>query len=319
MRTIAVAILLWAGAASAQTLDQDRAAILAMAGDFKVTFDFRETIALAEGYDVKEPYTTDGFEMVRVIEDTGTFISLQHILVPDSPVPVVVKHWRQDWVFEPTDVLVFEGGNAWTQRAVPEDQRNGTWKQLVYQVDDSPRYGAVARWEHSDGISTWSPDAEWRPLPRRDATKRDDYHAVDAINRHVITPAGWVHEQHNTKVALDGAPQAIAREIGVNRYDRIEGHDFSAGEAYWAATAAYWAGVREAWASLEAGRSFGISLVGEPEPLYQQILGLADMVREGEMETAEAVSEAEAIIAETTMAPPAPLLDRLSGNFEVQF
>ena len=322
MKAIFTALLVLAGISSAQAdpkFEADRGAILAMAGDFKVSFDFRETIGLAEGYTLKEPHLTDGYEMVRVLEDRGDFISLQHILVADGPVAIPIKHWRQDWQYEPSEVLVFKGGNAWAQRAVFEDEQKGAWKQVVYQVDDSPRYGAVARWEHDAGVSSWSPDAEWRPLPRRDATKRDDYHTIDAINRHVITPEGWVHEQHNTKIALGDTPQAIAREIGVNRYDRIEGHDFTAGENYWTATADYWAGVRAVWSDLEAKGEFSITLVGEPEPLYQQLLGLADMVREGEMDTAEAISEANAIIADTTMSPVVPLDDRLAGNFEVQF
>ena len=37
------------------TFEQDREAILAMAGDYKVTFDFRETVPLTEGYTLKDP------------------------------------------------------------------------------------------------------------------------------------------------------------------------------------------------------------------------------------------------------------------------
>ena len=133
--------------------ERDRAAILAMAGDYKVSFDFTETVAFAPGYELKEPKLSGGYEIVRVVEDTGDFISLQHLLVVGpKDRPVVVKHWRQDWQYEPERVLVFIGGNAWEWRDVPAADRQGAWSQTVYQVDDAPRYGAVARWAYEDGI-----------------------------------------------------------------------------------------------------------------------------------------------------------------------
>lgn len=55
--------------AADKSFSQDRAAILAMAGDFKVTFSFRETVALAENYTLTEPYRSDATEIVRVIGD----------------------------------------------------------------------------------------------------------------------------------------------------------------------------------------------------------------------------------------------------------
>ena len=63
------------------TFEQDRQAILAMAGDYQVHFDFTETVPLHEGYKLKDKKLSGGYEVVRVIEDTGDFISLQHILV----------------------------------------------------------------------------------------------------------------------------------------------------------------------------------------------------------------------------------------------
>ncbi|MEO0550456.1 MAG: DUF6607 family protein, partial [Pseudomonadota bacterium] len=195
------------------TFEQDRESILAMTGDYKVTFDFTETVSFVEGYELKEPKLSGGHESVRVVEDRGDYISLQHLLVvgPDDS-PFVVKHWRQDWAYEPERVLMFVGGNAWEWRDVPEAERKGTWSQTVYQVDDTPRYGALATWTYNDGLAEWTPPHEWRPLPRRDMTTRDDYHAVNAVNRHVITPWGWVHEQDNSKLMLNGEPQTLVRE-----------------------------------------------------------------------------------------------------------
>ena len=80
---------------------QDRGAILAMAGDYRVRFDFTETVPLLAGYQLADEKVSGGFEVVRVIEDEGDFISLQHILVvgPEEA-PVVVKPatcWNLDW------------------------------------------------------------------------------------------------------------------------------------------------------------------------------------------------------------------------------
>ncbi|MEO0981917.1 MAG: DUF6607 family protein, partial [Pseudomonadota bacterium] len=146
--------------------ERDREAILAMAGDFKVSFDFTETVPFVEGYELKEPKLSGGHEVVRVVEDRGDFISLQHILVVGGEEKFPVKHWRQDWRYEPAQVLVFIGGNAWEWRDVPAEERAGAWSQTVYQVDDAPRYGAVARWTYEDGLAEWTPPSEWRPLPR---------------------------------------------------------------------------------------------------------------------------------------------------------
>lgn len=293
--------------------EQDRAAILAMAGDYKVTFDFEETVAFVEGYDLPEPYITGGYESVRVIEDRGDFISLQHILVVGGKDKFPVKHWRQDWYYEPESVLTFVGGNAWKHRPVSEEKRKGKWSQIVYQVDDAPRYGALAAWSHDGGVSEWSPPAEWRPLPRRDATKRDDYHAIDAVNRHAITPFGWVHEQDNSKLVLTGGQQLLVREIGVNTYISDDSYEIAVAEDYWAGSSAFWAGVREKWFELEAaGTPFGLTIQGEPEELYMQILPLADAVIAGEKSTADAVAEARDVIDAYTTGDIGSLADRLS-------
>ncbi|MEO1135841.1 MAG: DUF6607 family protein [Pseudomonadota bacterium] len=308
-----------AATADAHTVDmgekfeQDRAAILAMAGDYKVTFDFEETVAFVDGYELPEPYITGGYESVRVIEDRGDFISMQHVLVVGGKDKFPVKHWRQDWHYEPESVLIFVGGNAWEHRAVSEVKRKGKWSQIVYQVDDAPRYGALAAWSHDGGVSEWTPPAEWRPLPRRDATKRDDYHAIDAVNRHAITPFGWVHEQDNSKLVLTGGQQLLVREIGVNTYTRDDSYEIAVAEDYWAATERFWAGVRQKWSEMEAsGRPFGLTIQGEPEELYMQILPLADAVAAGEKSNAEAIAEARAVINEYTTMEIGSLADRLA-------
>lgn len=295
--------------ADTSNFEQDRQSILAMAGDYKVTFDFTETVSFLEGYELKDPKLSGGHESVRVIEDRGDFISLQHLLVvgPDES-PFVVKHWRQDWQFEPERVLLFVGGNAWEWEDVPSDERAGTWSQTVYQVDDAPRYGAVGAWSYEDGIAEWAPPAEWRPLPRRDMTTRDDYHAIDAVNRHVITPWGWVHEQDNSKLILDGAPQALVREVGINTYRAFDDYPVSAADTYWHGTEAFWAGVRAEWDRIEdKNDQFKIKIQGETEALYNPLLALALEVKSGDKALEPALIEARETI-NTFVTPEIGLL-----------
>ena len=294
--------------------EKDRRSILAMTGDYKVTFDFTETVALKADYELKEPKVSGGYESVRVVEDRGDFISLQHILVVGpKDNPIVVKHWRQDWQYEPSRVLKFIGGNAWEWSDTSETERTGAWSQTVYQVDDAPRYGAVARWTYKNDLAEWTPPREWRPLPRRDMTTRDDYHAVDAVNRHVITPWGWVHEQDNTKLVLLGdEPDVLVREVGVNTYRRDNDYPVEAGEAYWAATGTYWAGIRAIWTDIEnSNTDFAITLKGETEDLYRPLLKLASQIQDGETDTETALIEAETVITRFVTSEPEALSARL--------
>lgn len=308
---------LLAAARTPAQIQADRQAIKAMAGNFDVKFDFLETVALTKGYEPKERYVSGGHEVVRVIVDEPGFISLQHILVVGGEDKMAIKHWRQDWIYEPAEVLTFIGGNAWEMRPVSPAQRAGKWAQVVYQVDDSPRYGAVAAWSHENGVSQWVPPAEMRPLPRRDMTTRDDYHAVLAVNRHAITPTGWVHEQDNSKLVLDDDPNVLVREVGVNTYTRFDDFDVAVAESYWAETAEYWKMVRAAWSALEQTQdTFALTLKGEPEDLYNPLLEMSFSIQEGTMDARSAAVEARKVIKQYTTGDLPPLAMRLRGADE---
>lgn len=302
--------------ASSVPSERDRQAILAMAGDYKVTFDFRETVSFQEGYKPKDAYITHAEEIVRVIEDRGDFISLQHTLIVGSDKKFPIKHWRQDWVFEPETITQFIGANAWSIVALGENQRRGRWAQLVYQVDDGPRYAGLGSWMYDNGTAEWVSDPTLRPLPRRDATKRNDYHALQVTNRHALTPNGWVHEQDNTKLILDGpSVHALVREVGVNTYVRTNDLQVSVADDYWEKTAAFWSAVRSEWTRLETETSaFGLTVQGEPEEVYMAILGAAAGIIDGDLTQSEAISQAQAIIREYTETDLAPLQVRLAGQ-----
>ncbi|MEM8784218.1 MAG: DUF6607 family protein [Planctomycetota bacterium] len=308
------ALGLWiAGASKAETatsvdasssFEQDRAAILAMAGEYRVTFQFQETVAIEPGYTLKAPYHAAATEFVEVAEDAGDRIVLQHVLVlkpkEEGAEPRVVKHWRQDWRYEDTEVTLYRGHRVFEHLSLPAEAVAGTWSQAVYQVDDSPRYEAVGRWSHLGERSTWLSEETWRPLPRREYSKRSDYQVLAARNRHTITPAGWVHEQDNAKLVLDeaGVPvRVIAHESGLNVYDRVDDVDFSAGRAYWSDTATYWSDIRQLW--LEATERPGLYHVAvkvDDEPVYAQLFAVAKRVREDGGYTTAHRDEARAVI-----------------------
>lgn len=244
-------------------LARDRAAILALAGDYKVSFHFMESLGLGSDYKPVRPYHSWATEHVKVIADTGRFISLQHTLVmffqnPDGTLsePMTMKHWRQDWTFEDTDLHTFRGAASWARRRPAAGEVTGAWSQAVFQVDDSPRYEALGRWEHRGNLSVWTSERAWRPLPRREHTVRKDYDVMEGVHRIVLTPTGWLHEQNNWKrVAGDDAidtPAFVAAEIGLDRYERISAPSLAAADTYWAKTASYWALVRQAWADTYA-------------------------------------------------------------------
>lgn len=295
-------------------INRDRQAILAMSGNYNVTFDFRETVALQKGYQPKDAYVTHAQEIVRVIEDRGDFISLQHILLVGGEQKIPIKHWRQDWAFEPANITRFIGGNGWENVSLSNEEVDGKWAQFVYQVDDGPRYAGLGEWRYGSGFAEWASAPSWRPLPRRDATKRSDYHTIEAVNRHAITPGGWVHEQDNTKLVLDGtSAQALVREVGVNTYVKADNIDAASAMTYWNKTSDFWRNVRTEWTNLETNTAeFGLTVQGEPEEVYMQILGVATSLAEGEVTTEQASNDARAIIRDYTATDLKPLRVRLS-------
>jgi hypothetical protein len=229
--------------------EQDRQAILAMAGDFEVDFRFEETLNFDPASRHSEKEISKAFETVRVVEDRGTFISLQHLLVSEEGEKGrVVKHWRQDWTYEDRSILEFRGKSTWQPVRLSEKDVKGTWSQSVWQVDDSPRYEGYGKWVHVGEYAYWDSSETWRPLPRRESSRKDDYDVLVAKNRHSITPEGWAHEQDNYKLKLDRAGnRVLAREAGLNTYKRIDDFDFAPALAYWEKTAPFWALVRARW------------------------------------------------------------------------
>ena len=281
----------WPGDASpasvAARFEADRKSILAMAGEFEVAFQFDEDVPLKAGYKPHDPHRSGAFEFVEVLEDNGTQIVLQHVLVIEDQ---VIKHWRQDWQFERQRLWSYVGDDTWERRELSAREAAGTWTQTVWQVDDSPRYAGIGHWTHQGGVSSWTSEVEWRPLPRRELTTRKDYDKLIGTNRQTITPTGWVHEQDNLKIdrKAPGGEQALTHERGLNIYTRISGHDFSAGRQYWNETRDYWTVVRQAWeARFEKQPRMVIHAAQGDERLYQSMFEQASALSEQKMAAGE--------------------------------
>jgi hypothetical protein len=292
--------------ARGDSLERDRQAILAMAGDFRVRFHFDETVAFVPEYAPLEPKRSGGYESVRVITDEVGFIQLQHLLVVDHDGQTfVIKHWRQDWTYEPRALLVYQRRDTWALRDVARAERRGAWAQTVWQTDDSPRYGGVGRWDYAHGRTIWTSDPTWRPLARRDAIRNPPYNRYLSINRHALTPSGWVHEQDNEKIGdRDGQPVALVHEDGFNTYERFSDYPVAIADAYWASTREYWAGVRAAWDAAIA-RDGGVRVEEEAQNgaiTGPTLMGLADQIYAGSVQTPSALADARAAIAHATGA-----------------
>jgi len=287
------------------SVERDRQSILAMTGDYRVRFNFNETTAYVADYTPLEPKTSGGYESVRVVEDRGDFISLQHLLVAEHEgTTFVIKHWRQDWTYQPRNVLVYERMNYWNTASVSSADRRGAWSQTVWQTDDSPRYGGVGRWSYDNGRTVWVSGQSLRPLARRDAIRHPPYNRYACINRHALTPTGWVHEQDNDKIGeRDGQSVTFVHEDGVNTYTRFSDYPAVAADDYWSDTRDYWAGVRAAWDDAIARGRGRVHVPEEPENgavTGPNLMGLAMRIHDGEIATAPALTEARATIRQAT-------------------
>ncbi|MDZ7790186.1 MAG: DUF6607 family protein [Xanthomonadales bacterium] len=291
-------------------VERDRRAILAMAGAYRASFDFLETVGFTPGFVPSKPYRSWGTEYVYVVADEPEFISLQHILVmvveqEDGSLsePFVTKHWRQDWRYEDTDLHEYVGHGTWERTTLSEAEADGRWTQAVFQVDDSPRYESHGEWKHHPTHSVWQGSETRRPLPRREFSVRDDYNVLVGRNRHTILPTGWIHEQDNLKAVTDESGELnpeqpyVAREMGVNRYQRITGFDFSPGDEYWQATAAFWALVRQAWAQrFEAHDRIRFEAEVDGESMMMTLFGMAEEIAEkGEFDAETARADIAAL------------------------
>ena len=138
--------------------EQDIAAIKSMCGCYVVKFNFAETFQYSEDslYQGSKVKHDKALEWVQLVDESESMLQLQHLLVVGNPAdPMVIKHWRQDWLFENTSFYQFYHSNQWNYKEKRAEEVSGQWTQKVFQVDDSPRYEGTASWVHVDGKSYW--------------------------------------------------------------------------------------------------------------------------------------------------------------------
>ncbi|MEZ4810754.1 MAG: DUF6607 family protein [Allomuricauda sp.] len=277
-KSITFLMLIMAGvAAIAQTKKElDRKAIKDMCGCFEVTFKYTETFAPEIDYEKKLDYTAKALELALPIVDEENKISLQHLLVINDS--TVIKHWRQDWLYENQQVFHYDKDNNWIFSKLPADAIKGQWTQKVYQVDDSPRYSGSATWVHFDGKHYWENTSD-SPLPRREYSKRSDYNVMKRGNRQEITPFGWVHEQDNDKIIRkDGAEDVLlAAEKGFNTYTKVADEKCKVAQEWWAQHKDFWANARASWDKVY-DREGDLTLLKQVDekPLFMQFYALEE-------------------------------------------
>ncbi|MEP2280861.1 DUF6607 family protein [Maribacter sp.] len=262
--TIAMVLLISISAFSQKDKKlKDQEAIKSMCGCFEVTFNFAETFNYSTDslYKPSKTKVDKGLEWAELIVNEDDKISIQHLLQVGNPAaPHIVKHWRQDWLFENTDLYGYNANNTWAYSSLPADQVKGQWTQKVYQVDDSPRYEGSSAWVHVDGKSYWENTAD-APLPRREYTTRSDYNLTVRGNRHEVTDYGWLHDQDNAKVIREDGKKdvIIAKEKGYNTYVKVDDSRCAAAAAWWKSNTDKWALVRTKWDDVY-GRNQNLSL-----------------------------------------------------------
>jgi hypothetical protein len=235
---LSAAPLLLAGQAPDLTAQQ---AIASQQGCFRVTFQYEEVEAHQPGYALAPPKKSEVVEWVSIDEQREGRIVLQHVLVTAPR----IKHWEQVWEYEGTAFDAYSGPNQWSERRISPDEAQGQWVQIVRGVADNPRYGCSAAW-------SLKPDAAWTcqtwaAKPRRDKD-RDDYNVLDRQNTHRIHSGGWVHEQRNTKLRVEGDRiTPIVTEVGNNTYDRIDDAECEDTKAWWLKRKTTWDPIQRAW------------------------------------------------------------------------
>ncbi len=230
---------------------KDREAIKSMCGCYKVAFNFAETFNYSKdaNYKPSKVKQVSAKEWVQLVEDDKNKIAMQHLLIVGAKDKQhVIKHWRQDWLYQNTSFHQFNGDNFWKHTQLSKKEVKGQWTQKVFQVDDSPRYEGSATWVHVDGTSKWENKTN-APLPRREYTQRYDYNITERTNKHEITNTGWLHDQDNKKIIRKKGVKdfILAEEKGYNTYLKIADSECKKAQEWWSENGEHWKKVRNEW------------------------------------------------------------------------
>ena len=234
-----------------QSLNDDKNSIKNMCGCFEIEFNFAETFSFVKDstYKPSKNYQANALEWAQLVSENDNKIVIQHILqMGNDSNSFIIKHWRQDWIYENTNLYEFYADNKWNYKNLNSENVKGQWTQKVYQVDDSPRYEGSSSWVHIDGKNYWENTTD-APLPRREYTKRSDYNITKRGNRHEIVENGWIHDQDNDKIIREAGKNdfVIAQEKGISFYNKVDDSKCKAAANWWKENKDFWGLVRSAW------------------------------------------------------------------------
>jgi hypothetical protein len=172
-----------------------------MAGCFAVSYRFAEDGVhdlFSDDCRLDEPIP----EWIALERQEDDRLVLTHVSI--TPDERAVPHFHEIWALEADQ-------RAWTQEV---------WSRAPGDELRDLRYRCTAPWS----LNRWACHAGLAPKPFRDGGApfgftRDDYEHLDRDNIVLVTERGWIHSQHNRKVAADRT--LVAHELGWIVYERI--------------------------------------------------------------------------------------------------
>lgn len=289
-----LAVLSFSFSATAQ-LKEGAKHVQNLCGCFDVQFKYAETFAFVRDYQFHDREEMRATELALPIEVSDKKIVIQHLLVMKDT--MVIKHWREDWVYEQPYIWKYEGNKRWTKQALKPEQYKGRWTQTVWEVDDAPRYQGISEWVNTDNKTFWLNTTD-APLPRREYSTRNDYNILRRGNKLLLTPTGYVHEQDNDKVLLkDGEEKLIAQEKGLNIYNKLSDDKCAAAKAWWEKNGAFWSYVRMAWdAALKNGTVINLQEKVDGKALHQHLAQLQKEFEAKNVASTEVTAKASTIL-----------------------
>lgn len=268
----------------AQEKQKDIESIKKMCGCYEVEFNFQEIFQASTDSTYKpSPVKKDyGLEWIELIEEAPNKLVLQHLLIANEK--MIIKHWRQDWLYENTNLYEFYKDNTWKFNQLKAKDVKGQWTQKVYQVDDSPRYEGTGTWIHKDGRNYWMNITD-APLPRREETIRKDYNVLERRNIHEITKYGWLHEQDNRKIIRNdkGNDTEVAKEKGLDIYVKVDDSKCKSAQDWWSENNKLWSNVRAKWQTIfDRNQTISLEEKIEHKQLYRHLFGLKPSAKKAE-------------------------------------
>lgn len=275
--TLLLSFIVVAFSASAQSkLDQDRDAIKALAGFYKVTFNYAETFSPNDDYKFHDRHRSSAKEIAIILEDSPKKIVIQHLLVMRGD-SMIIKHWREDWTYEDPQILAYDKDDTWKKVTLNINDVKGRWTQKVYQVDDSPRYQAIGTWVHVDGRHQWQSNSD-APLPRREYTERSDYNVLNRGNNVYLTKDGWMFEQDNKKIIRSAeGDKLLAMEKGMENFVKTDPKSFGYAQQWWKNNQSFWKDARDTWDNVFAENNIiKLNQKVDNKLLHEQFFSLND-------------------------------------------